>query len=71
MTIVKEKCAMFGCEELFYQALTVAPGTVLRLCLKHFVEEGGVVEEEVAQARPQTSSMKAPINLNDGPPVLG
>ena len=56
MTIVKEKCAMFGCEELFYQALTVAPGTVLKLCLKHFVEEGGVVEEEVVQAGPQTAS---------------
>jgi len=56
MTIVKEKCGMFGCEELSYQALTVAPGTVLKLCLKHFVEEGGVVEEEVAQAGPQTSS---------------
>ncbi len=67
MTIVKEKCAMFGCEQLFYQALTVAPGTVLKLCLKHFVEEGGVVVEEVAQAGPQTSSMKTPISLNDGP----
>ncbi len=67
MTLVKEKCTMIGCKELSYQALTVAPGTVLRLCLKHFVEEGGVVEEEVAQAGPQTSSMKAPISLNDGP----
>ena len=50
MTLVIEKCSMFGCEELSYRALTVAPGTVLKLCLKHFIEEGGVVEEEVDQA---------------------
>ena len=50
MTLVKERCAMIGCEELSYQTLTVAPGTVLKLCLKHFIEEGGVVEEEAAQA---------------------
>ena len=47
MTLVKEKCAMIDCNELSYRALTVAPGTVLILCLKHFVEEGGVVEEDV------------------------
>ena len=56
MTLVKEKCAMFGCDELSYRALTVAPGTVLVLCLKHFVEEGGVVEEDVDQAGPQIPS---------------
>ena len=50
MTRSKERCSMFGCEELSYQALTVAPGTVLTLCLKHFIGEGGVVEEEVDQA---------------------
>ncbi len=53
MTLVKEKCAVFGCDERSYQALTVAPGTVLTLCLEHFVEEGGVVEEEADQAGPQ------------------
>ena len=56
MTIVKEKCAMIGCEELSYQPLTVAPGTVLTLCLKHFIEEGGEVEEEMEQAGPQDPS---------------
>ena len=56
MTIVKDKCAMIGCEELSYQPLTVAPGTVLTLCLKHFIEEGGGVEEEVNQAGPQDPS---------------
>ena len=56
MTLIKEKCSMFGCKELSYQALTVAPGTVLRLCLKHFIVEGGVVEEEVDQTGPQDPS---------------
>ena len=45
MTIVAQKCGMFGCHEQYYQALAIAPGTVVNLCLKHFVEEGGVVEE--------------------------
>ncbi len=56
MTLVKEKCSMLGCDELSYQALTVAPGTALKLCLIHFVEEGGAVEEEVDQAGPQEPS---------------
>lgn len=56
MTTVKEKCAMFGCEELSFQALTVAPGMALILCLRHFIEEGGVVEEEVDQAELQGTS---------------
>ena len=56
MTIVKEKCNVFGCEELSYQALMVAPGTLLKLCLKHFIEEGGEVEEEVDRAGPQDPS---------------
>ncbi len=56
MTQVKEKCSMFGCKELSHQALTVAPGTVLTLCLKHFVEEGGVVEEKAVQAGSQSPS---------------
>ena len=56
MTLVKEKCDMFGCDEPYHQALPVAPGTVLRLCLIHFVEEGGSVEEEVDQAGPQDTS---------------
>ena len=49
MTLVKEKCAMFGCEELSYKALTLAPGTVLKLCLKHFTDEGGTVEQDPRQ----------------------
>lgn len=40
---------MIGCKESSYQALTIAPGTVLTLCLKHYVEEGGVVDEELVQ----------------------
>ena len=45
MTAVTQKCAMFGCHEAYYQVLAIAPGTVVNLCFKHFVEEGGVVEE--------------------------
>ena len=56
MTLVKEKCSMFGCEELSCRALTVAPGTVVKLCLMHFVEEGGVVEEDVDQIGSQDPS---------------
>ena len=56
MTLVKEKCAMMGCDQPSYQALTVAPGTVVKLCVMHFIEEGGVVEEVVAQAGTQDAS---------------
>ena len=45
MTVVTQKCAMFGCHEPYYQALAIAPATVVNLCFKHFVEEGGVGEE--------------------------
>lgn len=48
-TQIKERCSMIGCKESSYQALTIAPGTVLTLCLKHYVEEGGVVDEELVQ----------------------
>ena len=44
MTVVTEKCGMFGCRQQYYQSLTIAPGTVVKLCFWHFVEEGGVVE---------------------------
>ena len=46
MTLVTQKCGMFGCHEDYYQALAIAPATVVKLCFKHFVEEGGVLEEE-------------------------
>ena len=45
MTVVTQKCGMFGCRQQYYQALAIAPATVVNLCFKHFVEEGGVVEE--------------------------
>ncbi len=56
MTLVKEKCSMFGCDEVSYRALTVAPGGVLKLRLKHFIEEGGVVIEEADRGGPQDPS---------------
>ena len=45
MTLVTQKCAMFGCRQEYYQTLAIAPATVVKLCFKHFVEEGGVVED--------------------------
>ena len=45
MTVITQKCAMFGCREPYYQALAIAPGIVVNLCFQHFVEEGGVVGE--------------------------
>ena len=45
MTVVTQKCGMFGCRQQYYQALAIAPATVANLCFKHFVEEGGVVED--------------------------
>ncbi len=56
MTLVKEKCSMFGCDEVSYRGLAVAPGTVLKLPLKHFIEEGGVVVEEADRDGPQDPS---------------
>ena len=50
MTLVKDKCDMFGCREPSYQVLTLGPGTVLRLCLKHFAEEGGKAGQEPGKA---------------------
>ncbi len=47
---------MFGCAELSYWALIVAPGTVLKLRLKHFIEEGGVVVEGADRGGPQDPS---------------
>ncbi len=51
MTIVKDKCAMCGCQEPTYQVLTLGPGTSLRLCLKHYTEEGGTEFPEPRQAQ--------------------
>ena len=45
MTVVTQKCGMFGCRQQYYQALAIAPATVVNLCFKHFVEEGGVGED--------------------------
>ena len=47
---------MFGCDELCYRGLTVALGTVLKLRLKHFIDEGGVGVEEAVRGGPQDPS---------------
>ena len=46
----------FGCDELCYRGLTVALGTVLKLRLKHFIDEGGVGVEEAVRGGPQDPS---------------
>jgi len=51
MTIVKDKCAMFGCQEPTFQMLTLGPGTSLRLCMKPYTEEGGTEAPEPRQAQ--------------------
>jgi hypothetical protein len=45
MTLVKDKCDMFGCHELACQALTLGPRTSLRLCLRHFPQEHEDIEK--------------------------
>ena len=39
MVSVKSKCAMIGCKRPVYRALSIAPGTLVELCAKHFAEE--------------------------------
>ena len=56
MTLIKEKCSMFGCDEVSYRGLAVAPGTVLKLRLKHFIEGDGVVVDEAVRGGPQDPS---------------
>ena len=46
MEITKSKCSMFGCDEHSYRGLGIAPGTVVELCLQHFIAEGGVADEK-------------------------
>ena len=61
MTMVTQKCAMFGCHDPYYQTLAIAPATNVNLCLKHFVEEGGVVEagEESKELLPAETANSA------------
>jgi hypothetical protein len=76
MTLVKDKCAMFGCQEPTYQVLTLGPGTSLRLCLKHYTEEGGTELPESGQATPlgaiigQMQAGILPINIPSIPGQL-
>lgn len=61
MTPLTHKCAMFGCPKQYYRALAIVPATLVNLCFKHFVEEGGAVEEagerkEMLAAGPATPS---------------
>ena len=56
---------MFGCRELNYQALAIAPGTVVNLCIKHFVEEGGIVEEEEDNRESLPAGPASPANYRE------
>jgi hypothetical protein len=47
---------MFGCGEISYRALAIAPATVVELCLAHFVDEGGVVDEEDANVATESAT---------------
>ena len=46
MDDVKSKCAMFGCKRPVYQALAIAPATVVELCAEHFAEEKGKLDAQ-------------------------
>ena len=39
MVNAKSRCSMIGCKRPVYQALAIAPGTVVELCIEHFTEE--------------------------------
>lgn len=56
METTTPKCSMFGCGEPSYRALAIAPATVVELCLQHFVDEGGVVDEKDADIAAESTS---------------
>ena len=42
------RCNMIGCRRPVYQALAIAPGTVVKLCAEHFKEEKGDLDSKKA-----------------------
>ena len=37
--IFQSNCSMFGCSEVYYNSITMGPGTYVGLCQAHFTEE--------------------------------
>jgi hypothetical protein len=56
METTKRECSMFGCGEASYRPFSIAPATVVDLCLEHFVAEGGVVDEEDSDVAAESAS---------------
>ena len=54
MATTQRKCSMFGCVKASFRALAIAPATVVNLYLEHFVDEGGVVDEDADVAAEPT-----------------
>ena len=48
MVSVKHKCAMIGCKRPVFQALVIAPGTLVELCAEHFAEEKRDLDDKKA-----------------------
>ncbi len=44
----KNKSAMIGCNREVYRALSIAPGTVVKLCAEHFSQEQNDLESQKA-----------------------
>ena len=39
MTQADQKCSFFGCTELYYNSISMGPGTYISLCQVHYIEE--------------------------------
>ena len=48
MVNAKSRCSMIGCKRPVYQALAIAPGTVVELCAEHYAEEQAKLDLEKA-----------------------
>ena len=55
MATTQRKRSMFGCVKTSFRALAIAPTPVVDLCLEHFFDEGGVVDEDADVAAESTS----------------
>jgi len=48
MGSVKNRCAMIGYNRPVFQALVIAPGTLVELCPEHFAEKKGDLDNKKA-----------------------
>ena len=56
METTKRTCSIFGCGKTSYRPFSIAPATVVDLCLKHFVAENDVVDEEDSDVAAESAS---------------